>query len=101
MLQVLEELRTLVALEELRTSVALEELRTSVALEELPTRVVQTNWLLLGACILSTSFCQFSRANNLRFKMKEDHVISPSDKILVTGSNGFIGAKVVESLLEH
>jgi len=28
-------------------------------------------------------------------------IASPADRILVTGSNGFIGAKVVETLLEH
>lgn len=33
--------------------------------------------------------------------MSEDYIISPTDKILVTGSNGFIGAKVVECLLEY
>lgn len=32
--------------------------------------------------------------------MKETSIISASDKILVTGSNGFIGAKVVECLLQ-
>src|SRR6266850_1825832 len=30
-----------------------------------------------------------------------DDIASPADRILVTGSNGFIGAKVVETLLEH
>ena len=29
------------------------------------------------------------------------YIASPSDRILVTGSNGFIGAKVVETLLEY
>jgi nucleoside-diphosphate-sugar epimerase len=29
-----------------------------------------------------------------------DHIINASDRVLVTGSNGFIGAKVVEMLLE-
>jgi nucleoside-diphosphate-sugar epimerase len=33
--------------------------------------------------------------------MDEDYIISASDRILVTGSNGFIGAKVVESLLDY
>jgi nucleoside-diphosphate-sugar epimerase len=32
--------------------------------------------------------------------MKENSIISESDKVLVTGSNGFIGAKVVECLLQ-
>lgn len=31
--------------------------------------------------------------------MKSDHIISPTDLVLVTGSNGFIGVKVVENLL--
>src|SRR5207237_2022111 len=29
------------------------------------------------------------------------YIVSPDDRILVTGSNGFIGAKVVEILLEY
>lgn len=33
--------------------------------------------------------------------MSQEHIISPADKILVTGSNGFIGVKVVECLLEN
>jgi nucleoside-diphosphate-sugar epimerase len=33
--------------------------------------------------------------------VKDNYIISPGDKILVTGSNGFIGAKVVEILLEY
>lgn len=33
--------------------------------------------------------------------MNEEYIISPADKILVTGSNGFIGAKVIECLLEY
>lgn len=33
--------------------------------------------------------------------MKEDYIISATDKILVTGSNGFIGTKVVETLFEY
>ena len=33
--------------------------------------------------------------------MIPDTIISPSDRILITGSNGFIGAKVVELLLEY
>jgi nucleoside-diphosphate-sugar epimerase len=33
--------------------------------------------------------------------MSSQFIISPSDRILVTGSNGFIGAKVVEILLEY
>src|ERR1044071_6919145 len=32
--------------------------------------------------------------------MTAENIISPDDKILVTGSNGFIGIKVVETLLE-
>ena len=31
--------------------------------------------------------------------MNSQSIISPADRILVTGSNGFIGAKVVERLL--
>jgi nucleoside-diphosphate-sugar epimerase len=34
-------------------------------------------------------------------QMNSDRIISSTDRILVTGSNGFIGVKVVESLLEH
>ena len=33
--------------------------------------------------------------------MESNHIISPADKILITGSNGFIGAKVVDILLEY
>src|SRR5215472_7956487 len=33
--------------------------------------------------------------------MNSEHVSSKEDQILVTGSNGFIGTKVVESLLKH
>jgi nucleoside-diphosphate-sugar epimerase len=33
--------------------------------------------------------------------MNSRHLVQPSDRILVTGSNGFIGAKVVETLLEY
>ena len=33
--------------------------------------------------------------------MGSPYIISPADKILVTGSNGFIGAKVMEILLEY
>jgi len=33
--------------------------------------------------------------------MNSDYLISSADRILVTGSNGFIGAKVVEILLEY
>jgi nucleoside-diphosphate-sugar epimerase len=33
--------------------------------------------------------------------MKENSIISESDRVLVTGSNGFIGAKVVECLLQR
>lgn len=33
--------------------------------------------------------------------MKDRYIISRNDKVLVTGSNGFIGAKVVECLLEY
>ena len=33
--------------------------------------------------------------------MDAEYLVSPSDRILVTGSNGFIGSKVVETLLEY
>jgi nucleoside-diphosphate-sugar epimerase len=33
--------------------------------------------------------------------MKVEYAASPGDRILVTGSNGFVGAKVVETLLEY
>ena len=33
--------------------------------------------------------------------MNSEYIASPGDRILVTGSNGFIGAKVVETLLEY
>jgi len=33
--------------------------------------------------------------------MNAEYLISPGDRILVTGSNGFVGAKVVETLLEY
>ncbi|HEX4350595.1 MAG TPA: NAD(P)-dependent oxidoreductase [Verrucomicrobiae bacterium] len=33
--------------------------------------------------------------------MSLSNIISPNDRVLVTGSNGFIGAKVVEILLEY
>ncbi len=33
--------------------------------------------------------------------MSVEYTVSSSDRILITGSNGFIGAKVVETLLEH
>jgi len=33
--------------------------------------------------------------------MPRDFIVSPTERILVTGSNGFIGAKVVETLLEY
>jgi nucleoside-diphosphate-sugar epimerase len=33
--------------------------------------------------------------------MNLNHIISSTDRVLVTGSNGFIGAKVVEILLEY
>jgi nucleoside-diphosphate-sugar epimerase len=33
--------------------------------------------------------------------MNSNHVVSPNDFILVTGSNGFIGTKVVQTLLEY
>jgi nucleoside-diphosphate-sugar epimerase len=33
--------------------------------------------------------------------MNTSYTVTPDDRILVTGSNGFIGAKVVESLLEY
>src|ERR1019366_4370920 len=34
-------------------------------------------------------------------RMNSTSIISSADRILVTGSNGFIGAKVVEILLEY
>src|SRR6266403_3781334 len=33
--------------------------------------------------------------------MNSEHIALPGDRILVTGSNGFIGSKVVEKLLEY
>ena len=33
--------------------------------------------------------------------LNSDYIISRDERILVTGSNGFIGAKVVEALLEY
>ena len=33
--------------------------------------------------------------------MSQDHILGPTDRILVTGANGFIGAKVVQVLLEY
>lgn len=33
--------------------------------------------------------------------VKEENIITPVDRILVTGSNGFIGTRVVECLLEY
>src|ERR1039457_1810210 len=33
--------------------------------------------------------------------MNTDCIVSPADRILVTGSNGFIGVRVVENLLER
>jgi nucleoside-diphosphate-sugar epimerase len=33
--------------------------------------------------------------------LRLEHIVKPCDRILVTGSNGFIGAKVVETLLEY
>jgi nucleoside-diphosphate-sugar epimerase len=33
--------------------------------------------------------------------MNPNHIVLPNDRILVTGSSGFIGAKVVEALLEY
>ena len=33
--------------------------------------------------------------------MSSEYIASPDDRILVTGSNGFIGSKVVEKLLEY
>jgi nucleoside-diphosphate-sugar epimerase len=33
--------------------------------------------------------------------MNEEHIISRADRILVTGSNGFVGVKVVETLLQN
>src|SRR5215469_16427809 len=33
--------------------------------------------------------------------MSAEYILSPSDRILITGSNGFIGAKVVEILLGY
>ena len=35
------------------------------------------------------------------YDVSTDFIISPGDRILVTGSNGFIGAKVVELLVEY
>jgi nucleoside-diphosphate-sugar epimerase len=36
-----------------------------------------------------------------RIIMNPDFICSPSDRILITGSNGFIGVKVVQTLLEY
>src|SRR5438093_11131217 len=33
--------------------------------------------------------------------MSSEYIALPGDRILVTGSNGFIGSKVVEKLLEY
>ena len=33
--------------------------------------------------------------------MKPEYIVAPDELVLITGSNGFIGAKVVEILLEH
>jgi nucleoside-diphosphate-sugar epimerase len=33
--------------------------------------------------------------------LNSEYIVSPDEQILVTGSNGFIGAKVVETLLEY
>src|SRR5438552_1944352 len=33
--------------------------------------------------------------------MSSEYIASPGDRVLVTGSNGFIGSKVVEILLEY
>ena len=33
--------------------------------------------------------------------MTSDYIVEPCDRILITGSNGFIGVKVVETLLEY
>jgi nucleoside-diphosphate-sugar epimerase len=33
--------------------------------------------------------------------MNVEHIISPNDRVLITGSSGFIGAKVVEILFEY
>jgi nucleoside-diphosphate-sugar epimerase len=33
--------------------------------------------------------------------LNSEYIVSPDERILVTGSNGFIGAKVVETLLEY
>src|SRR3990172_4475845 len=33
--------------------------------------------------------------------MKDDWIINKSDRVLITGANGFIGSKVFKSLLEY
>jgi nucleoside-diphosphate-sugar epimerase len=33
--------------------------------------------------------------------MNRDHIIEPTDRVLVTGASGFIGVRVVQMLLEH
>src|ERR1700722_5145124 len=33
--------------------------------------------------------------------MNAEYLVSPDDRILVTGSNGFVGGEVVETLLEY
>jgi nucleoside-diphosphate-sugar epimerase len=46
--------------------------------------------------------CDSSQDKNFHaLAMNSESIISRSDRILITGSNGFIGAKVVESILEH
>jgi nucleoside-diphosphate-sugar epimerase len=36
-----------------------------------------------------------------QLKRDDDFIIGPDDPILITGANGFIGSRVVESLLDH
>jgi len=42
-----------------------------------------------------------SQNTNSRSKMSSEYIASKADRILITGSNGFIGSKVVEILLEY
>jgi len=41
------------------------------------------------------------RFADFNFLMNSEHIVSQSDRILVTGSNGFIGSRVVATLLEY
>jgi nucleoside-diphosphate-sugar epimerase len=41
------------------------------------------------------------RVSDSKNVMTTDYIVSPAGRILVTGSNGFIGARVVENLLER